>query len=113
MNTSKYKEGGFLEENIKKIHPIHRGITQERIIPYTHPSLLSKEKSIRLAIEFMCSMPNNLGAEYNKSDRSISEEKHIENIPFCKEFYQDRAEALISLAEKIDAYLLSGTEQHP
>lgn len=110
MNTSKYKGGGFLEEKLNEFNLRHSG---EIIIPYTHPSLLSKEKSIRLAIEFMCSMPNNLEAENNKPDRSISEEQHIENIRFCKEFYQDRAEALISLAEKIDAYLLSGTEQHP
>lgn len=65
-----------------------------------------KEKSIKLAIEAMRPLPVNSFAGYcSVSDDRSPEEKHQDNMRFCKEINELQSEMLITLASKIEAFL--------
>ena len=64
-----------------------------------------KEKAIKLAIDAMkpiqiCSSPC-----YSISDNRSPEEKHEEEMRFCKDLNDLRCEMLIDIAKKIEEYL--------
>lgn len=65
-----------------------------------------KEKSIKLAIEAMRPLPVNSFAGYcSVSDDRSPEDKHQDNMRFCKEINELQSEMLITLASKIEAFL--------
>lgn len=65
-----------------------------------------KEKAIKLAIEVMKPIPVCSSPCYSISDSRSPEEKHEEEMRFCKEFNDLRCEMLIDMAKKIEEYLL-------
>lgn len=65
-----------------------------------------KEKSIKLAIEAMRPLPVNSFSGYcSVSDDRSPEERHKDDMRFCKEFNELQSEMLITLASKIEAFL--------
>lgn len=67
-----------------------------------------KEKSIQLAIEAMRPLPVNSFAGYcSVGDDRSPEEKHKENMRYCKEFNELQSDMLITLAYKIETFLNS------
>lgn len=67
-----------------------------------------KEKSIKLAIEAMRPLPVNSFAGYcSVSDDRSPEEKHKDDMRFCKEFNELQSDMLIKLASKIEAFLMA------
>lgn len=61
-----------------------------------------KEKSIKLAIEAMRPLPVNSFAGYcSVGDDRSPEEKHKDDMRYCKEFNELQSEMLIGLANKI------------
>lgn len=70
-----------------------------------------KEKSIKLAIEAMRPLPVNSFAGYcGIADERSPEEKHKDNMRFCKEFNKLQSDMLITLASKIETFLNSKNE---
>lgn len=65
-----------------------------------------KEKAIKLAIEAMRPIPVYSSPCYSINDNRSPEEKHEEDMRFCKEFNDLRCEMLIDMAKKIEEYLL-------
>lgn len=65
-----------------------------------------KEKAIKLAIEAMKPIPICSSPCYNISDNRSPEEKHEEEMRFCKDLNGLRCEMLIDMAKKIEEYLL-------
>ena len=66
----------------------------------------NKEKSIKLAIEAMRPLPVNSFAGYcSVGDDRSPEEKHKDDMRFCKEFNELQSDMLITLASKIEAFL--------
>lgn len=65
-----------------------------------------KEKAIKLAIEAMRPIPVYSSPCYSINDNRSPEEKHEEDMRFCKEFNNLRCEMLIDMAKKIEEYLL-------
>lgn len=65
-----------------------------------------KEKAIKLAIEAMRPIPVYSSSCYSVSDNRSPEEKHEEEMRFCREFNDLRCEMLIDMAKKIEEYLL-------
>lgn len=65
-----------------------------------------KKKSIKLAIEAMKPIQIYSSPCYSISDNRSQEEKHEEEMRFCKEFNDLRCEMLIDMAKKIEEYLL-------
>ena len=65
-----------------------------------------KEKAIKLAIDAMKPIPICSSPCYNISDNRSPEEKHEEEMRFCREFNDLRCEMLIDMAKKIEEYLL-------
>jgi len=67
-----------------------------------------KEKSIQLAIEPMRPLPVNSFAGYcSVGDDRSPEEKHKDNMRYCKEFNELQSDMLITLAYKIETFLNS------
>lgn len=64
------------------------------------------EKAIKLAIEAMRPIPVYSSPCYSVIDNRSPEEKHEEDMRFCKEFNNLRCEMLIDMAKKIEEYLL-------
>lgn len=65
-----------------------------------------KEKAIKLAIEAMRPLPVNSFAGYcGIADERSPEEKHKDDMRFCKEFNELQSEMLITLARKVEIYL--------
>ncbi len=65
-----------------------------------------KEKSIKLAIEAMRPLPINSFAGYcSVTDDRSPEEKHKDDMRYCKEFNELQSDMLITLASKIEAFL--------
>ena len=64
------------------------------------------EKAIKLAIEAMKPIPVYSSPCYSIIDNRSPEEKHEEDMRFCKEFNNLRCEMLIDMAKKIEEYLL-------
>lgn len=65
-----------------------------------------KEKSIKLAIEAMRPLPVNSFAGYcSVNDDRSPEEKHKDDMRYCKEFNELQSDMLITLAYKIEAFL--------
>ena len=65
-----------------------------------------KEKSIKLAIEAMRPLPVNSFAGYcSVSDDRSPEEKHKDDMRFCKELNELKSDMLITLASKIETFL--------
>lgn len=65
-----------------------------------------KEKSIKLAIEAMRPLPVNSFAGYcSVTDDRSPEEKHRDNMRFCKEINELQSDMLITLASKIETFL--------
>ena len=65
----------------------------------------NKEKSIKLAIEAMRPLPVNSFAGYcSVGDDRSPEEKHKDDMRFCKEFNELQSDMLITLASKIEAF---------
>lgn len=61
-----------------------------------------KEKSIKLAIEAMRPLPVNSFAGYcSVTDDRSPEEKHRDNMRFCKEINELQSDMLITLASKM------------
>lgn len=65
-----------------------------------------KEKAIKLAIEAMKPIPVYSSPCYSINDNRSPEEKHEEDMRFCKEFNDLKCEMLIDMAKKIEEYLL-------
>lgn len=65
-----------------------------------------KEKAIKLAIEAMRPIPVYSSSCYSINDNRSPEEKHEEDMRFCKEFNDLKCEMLIDMAKKIEEYLL-------
>lgn len=65
-----------------------------------------KEKAIKLAIEVMKPIPVCSSPCYSISDSRSPEEKHEEEMRFCKDLNDLRCEMLIDMAKKIEEYLL-------
>lgn len=66
----------------------------------------NKEKSIKLAIEAMRPLPVNSFAGYcSVNDDRSPEEKHKDDMKFCKEFNELQSDMLIKLARKIETFL--------
>lgn len=65
-----------------------------------------KEKAIKLAIDAMKTIPIHSSPCYSVIDNRSPEEKHEEDMRFCKEFNNLRCEMLIDMAKKIEEYLL-------
>ena len=65
-----------------------------------------KEKAIKLAIEAMKPIPICSSPCYSVSDSRSPEEKHEEEMRFCKDLNDLRCEMLIDMAKKIEEYLL-------
>lgn len=65
-----------------------------------------KEKAIKLAIEVMKPIPICSSPCYSISDSRSPEEKHEEEMRFCKDLNDLRCEMLIDMAKKIEEYLL-------
>lgn len=65
-----------------------------------------KEKAIKLAIEAMKPIPVYSSPCYSINDSRSPEEKHEEDMRFCKEFNDLKCEMLIDMAKKIEEYLL-------
>lgn len=65
-----------------------------------------KEKAIKLAIEVMKPIPVCSSSCYSISDNRSPEEKHEEEMRFCKDLNDLRCEMLIDMAKKIEEYLL-------
>ena len=67
-----------------------------------------KEKSIQLAIEAMRPLPVNSFAGYcSVGDDRSPEEKHKDNMRYCKEFNELQSDMLITLDYKIETFLNS------
>lgn len=66
-----------------------------------------QKKAIKLAIEAMKPIPVCSSPCYCVSDNRSPEEKHEEEMRFCKEFNDLRCEMLIDMAKKIEEYLLN------
>lgn len=67
-----------------------------------------KEKSIQLAIEAMRPLPVNSFSGYcSVGDDRSPEEKHKDNMRYCKEFNELQSDMLITLAYKIETFLNS------
>ena len=67
-----------------------------------------KEKSIQLAIEAMRPLPVNSFAGYcSVGDDRSPEEKHKDNMRYCKEFNELQSDMLITLAYKRETFLNS------
>lgn len=64
------------------------------------------EKAIKLAIEAMRPIPVYSSPCYSVIDNRSPEEKHEEDMRFCKEFNDLKCEMLIDMAKKIEEYLL-------
>nr|DAM08372.1 MAG TPA: hypothetical protein [Caudoviricetes sp.] len=64
-----------------------------------------KEKAIKLAIDAMKPIPICSSPCYNISDNRSPEEKHEEEMRFCKDLNDLRCEMLIDMAKKIEEYL--------
>lgn len=72
-----------------------------------------KEKSIQLAIEAMRPLPVNSFAGYcSVGDDRSPEEKHKDNMRYCKEFNELQSDMLITLAYKIETFLNSKGIKH-
>lgn len=70
-----------------------------------------KEKSIKLAIEAMRPLPVNSFAGYcSVGDDRSPEEKHKDDMRYCKEFNELQSEMLIGLANKIKDFLSSSKQ---
>lgn len=65
-----------------------------------------KEKAIKLAIDAMKPIPICSSPCYSISDNRSPEEKHEEEMRFCKDLNDLRCEMLIDMAKKIEEYLL-------
>lgn len=65
-----------------------------------------KEKAIKLAIDAMKPIPIHSSPCYSVSDNRSPEEKHEEEMRFCKDLNDLRCEMLIDMAKKIEEYLL-------
>lgn len=65
-----------------------------------------KEKAIKLAIDAMKPIPICSSPCYSISDSRSPEEKHEEEMRFCKDLNNLRCEMLIDMAKKIEEYLL-------
>lgn len=65
-----------------------------------------KKKAIKLAIEAMKPIPVSSSPCYSISDNRSPEEKHEEEMRFCKDLNDLRCEMLIDMAKKIEEYLL-------
>lgn len=65
-----------------------------------------KEKAIKLAIEAMKPIPVYSSPCYSINDSRSPEEKHEEEMRFCREFNDLKCEMLIDMAKKIEEYLL-------
>ncbi len=65
-----------------------------------------KEKAIKLAIEAMKPIPVYPSPCYSINDSRSPEEKHEEEMRFCREFNDLKCEMLIDMAKKIEEYLL-------
>lgn len=65
-----------------------------------------KEKAIKLAIEAMKPIPVYSSPCYSINDSRSPEEKHEEEMRFCKDLNDLRCEMLIDMAKKIEEYLL-------
>lgn len=66
-----------------------------------------KEKSIKLAIEAMRPLPVNSFAGYcSVSDDRSPEDKHKDDMRFCKELNELQSDMLITLASKIETFLM-------
>lgn len=63
------------------------------------------EKAIKLAIEAMRPIPVYSSPCYSVIDNRSPEEKHEEDMRFCKEFNNLRCEMLIDMAKKIEEYM--------
>lgn len=63
------------------------------------------EKAIKLAIEAMRPIPVYSSPCYSVIDNRSPEEKHEEDMRFCKEFNDLKCEMLIDMAKKIEVYL--------
>lgn len=64
-----------------------------------------KEKAIKLAIEAMRPIPVYSSPCYSINDNRSPEEKHEEEMRFCKDLNDLRCEMLIDMAKKIEVYL--------
>jgi len=64
-----------------------------------------KEKAIKLAIDAMKPIPICSSPCYSISDNRSPEEKHEEEMRFCKDLNNLRCEMLIDMAKKIEEYL--------
>ena len=64
------------------------------------------EKAIKLAIEAMRPIPVYSSPCYSVIDNRSPEEKHEEEMRFCKDLNDLRCEMLIDMAKKIEEYLL-------
>lgn len=64
------------------------------------------EKAIKLAIEAMRPIPVYSSPCYSVIDNRSPEEKHEEDMRFCKDLNDLRCEMLIDMAKKIEEYLL-------
>lgn len=65
-----------------------------------------KEMAIKLAIEAMKPIHVYSSPCYSINDSRSPEEKHEEDMRFCKEFNDLKCEMLIDMAKKIEEYLL-------
>lgn len=63
------------------------------------------EKAIKLAIEAMKPIPVYSSPCYSINDNRSPEEKHEEEMRFCKDLNDLRCEMLIDMAKKIEVYL--------
>lgn len=66
-----------------------------------------KEKAIKLAIDAMKPIPICSSPCYSISDNRSPEEKHEEEMRFCKDLNDLRCEMLIDMAKKIEEYLFN------
>lgn len=111
MNIFNNKKGGYTAEDMdRKLNEDLRGRPGEILIHDTHEkayyAILLKERAVKLAIESIRSMSNDFKIEYNSPDSCTEKER----LSLIKELYELHSEKLISLAEKIEAYLASGVK---
>lgn len=95
-----YDDGNCQAENTNCLN--------SRIIWVQKEDCISKinEKAIKLAIEAMRPIPVYSSPCYSVIDNRSPEEKHEEDMRFCKEFNDLRCKMLIDMAKKIEEYLL-------
>lgn len=90
-----------------KLTDVPKGV-KDLIVNYIEKNSMSdiKEKAIKLAIEAMKPIPVYSSPCYSINDNRSPEEKHEEDMRFCKEFNDLKCEMLIDMAKKIEEYLL-------